>query len=155
MYLVYYLSLYIDPATRAALHAPTSKNWTQSFNYPFENNRRNAQNRECRAPVSPVIFESLQQLERINSVIQVRAIHWFHSRGANEEYLFRCWVSNAPALLTFKVKLHSYRPMAFLSDLAANSSAHNISWIIYSGNDDLLVGHFGSESSSFRHLYTY
>lgn len=28
-------SLGIDPRTRAALHAPTSKDWAQSFNFPY------------------------------------------------------------------------------------------------------------------------
>ena len=35
--------------------------------------------------------------------------------------------------------------MAFLSELATNASAHNVSIIIYSGNDDSLVAHLGSE----------
>ena len=37
------------------------------------------------------------------------------------------------------------RPMAFLDDLAANASAHNMKIVIYSGNDDSLVPHRGSE----------
>ncbi|KIJ31431.1 hypothetical protein M422DRAFT_53358 [Sphaerobolus stellatus SS14] len=81
-----------DPATRAALHAPTSKNWTQGFNYPFENNPRN-----------------------------------FQTPGTNQ--------FGDP----------SVEPMAFLSELASNSSAKNISWVFYSGNDDLLVSHWGTE----------
>ncbi|KIJ47138.1 hypothetical protein M422DRAFT_249449, partial [Sphaerobolus stellatus SS14] len=74
-----------DPRTRAALHAPTSRNWSQSFFYPF---------------------------------------------GSDE---------NAEGIDP------SVEPMAFLSELASNSSAKGVNWVIYSGNDDLLVSHWGSE----------
>ncbi|KAF8590899.1 alpha/beta-hydrolase [Ramaria rubella] len=36
-------------------------------------------------------------------------------------------------------------PMDFMSELATNSSANNVSWIIYSGNDDSQDAHRGSE----------
>jgi len=36
--------------------------------------------------------------------------------------------------------------MAFLTDLATNITAHDMAVIIYSGNDDSLVPHFGSQS---------
>jgi carboxypeptidase D len=39
--------------------------------------------------------------------------------------------------------------MAFLSELAANLSAHNIPMTIYSGNDDAISPHFGTECMSF------
>ncbi|CAL1714161.1 unnamed protein product [Somion occarium] len=39
----------------------------------------------------------------------------------------------------------SVEPMAFLSELAANASERNIPIVIYSGNDDSLVAHFGTE----------
>jgi hypothetical protein len=42
-----------------------------------------------------------------------------------------------------------FRPMAFLSELAANLSAHNIPMTIYSGNDDAISPHFGTECMSF------
>ncbi|EIW58500.1 alpha/beta-hydrolase [Trametes versicolor FP-101664 SS1] len=74
-----------DAKTRAALHAPTSKNWTGSIFYPF---------------LGDPLFEG-----------------------------------NDP----------SVEPMAFLTDLAANASAHNVSVILYSGNDDSLVAHRGTE----------
>jgi carboxypeptidase D len=35
--------------------------------------------------------------------------------------------------------------MAFLTDLATNATEHNIPIVIYSGNDDSLVAHRGSE----------
>jgi len=35
--------------------------------------------------------------------------------------------------------------MAFLTDLATNATKHNMTIIIYSGNDDSLVPHFGSQ----------
>jgi hypothetical protein len=38
-----------------------------------------------------------------------------------------------------------HSPVAFLDDLAKNASAHNISVVIYSGNDDSLVPHWSSE----------
>ncbi|EIN06504.1 alpha/beta-hydrolase [Punctularia strigosozonata HHB-11173 SS5] len=76
--------------TRSALHAPTSKNWTSSFNYPFNSSR-------AQIP------------------------------GANE--------FGDP----------SVPPMAFLSELAANASAHHVSMVFYSGNDDALVAHRGTE----------
>jgi len=36
-------------------------------------------------------------------------------------------------------------PMAFLTDLATNTTAHNMPIVIFSGNDDSLVPHFGSQ----------
>ncbi|KAI8996603.1 alpha/beta-hydrolase [Trametes punicea] len=39
----------------------------------------------------------------------------------------------------------SVEPMAFLDDLAANASAHNVSVVLYSGNDDSLISHRGTE----------
>lgn len=43
--------------------------------------------------------------------------------------------------------LHS-RPMAFLSELAASATANNVSIIFYSGNDDSLVTHRGTEGET-------
>lgn len=40
-----------------------------------------------------------------------------------------------------------YRPMAFLTELATNATKHNVSVVIFSGNDDSLVAHRGSEGS--------
>ncbi|KAI0352156.1 alpha/beta-hydrolase [Trametes cingulata] len=74
-----------NPKTRAALHAPTSKNWTGSIFYPF-------------------LGDPLSQ-------------------------------GNDPS-----------EPMVFLNDLAANASAHNVSVVLYSGNDDSLVAHRGTEA---------
>ncbi|KAI0749833.1 alpha/beta-hydrolase [Daedaleopsis nitida] len=78
-----------DNRTRAALHAPTSKDWIRNFNYPF------------------------------GSV---------HDRSKGNQY-------GDP----------SVEPIAFLSELAANASAANVSIIFYSGNDDALVQHRGTE----------
>ncbi|KAF8556411.1 alpha/beta-hydrolase [Imleria badia] len=39
----------------------------------------------------------------------------------------------------------SVEPMAFLTDLATNATAHCIKIVIYSGNDDSLVPHLGSQ----------
>lgn len=39
--------------------------------------------------------------------------------------------------------------MAFLTELATNLTARNIPVVIYSGNDDSLVPHFGSEGDDF------
>ncbi|KAJ7606535.1 Alpha/Beta hydrolase protein, partial [Mycena rosella] len=71
--------------TRAALHAPISKNWAMEFDYPFD------------------------------------------AVNGNE--------FGDP----------SARPMTFLSDLATNASAHGVGIIFYSGNDDSLVAHRGTE----------
>ncbi|KAI0634125.1 alpha/beta-hydrolase [Trametes polyzona] len=78
-----------DQRTRAALHAPTSKNWSSSFNYPF------------------------------GSV---------YNKNIGNEH-------GDP----------SVEPVAFLSDLAANASARNVSIVFYSGNDDSQVQHRGTE----------
>ncbi|KAH9847538.1 alpha/beta-hydrolase [Lenzites betulinus] len=78
-----------DNRTRAALHAPTSKDWIRNFNYPFGN---------------------------------------VHDRTKGNQY-------GDP----------SVEPIAFLSDLAANASAANVSIVFYSGNDDSLVQHRGTE----------
>ncbi|KAK7001471.1 Alpha/beta-hydrolase [Favolaschia claudopus] len=78
-----------DNRTRAALHAPTSKDWIRNFNYPF------------------------------GSV---------HNRSIGNQY-------GDP----------SVEPIAFLSELAANATAKNVSIVFYSGNDDSLVQHRGTE----------
>ncbi|TBU46827.1 alpha/beta-hydrolase [Dichomitus squalens] len=82
-------SFFNDDATRAALHAPTSKDWIRNFNYPFGST--------------------------------------YNSTGGNQY--------GDP----------SVEPIAFLSDLAANASAANVSIVFYSGNDDSLVQHHGTE----------
>ncbi|CDO76988.1 hypothetical protein BN946_scf184298.g15 [Trametes cinnabarina] len=78
-----------DNRTRAALHAPTSKDWIRNFNYPFGN---------------------------------------VQDRSKGNQY-------GDP----------SVEPIAFLSDLATNASAANVSIVFYSGNDDSLVQHRGTE----------
>ncbi|KAJ7202078.1 alpha/beta-hydrolase [Mycena pura] len=75
-----------DARIRAALHAPTSKDWTFEFQYPFGG-----------------------------------------SSGANE------FGDPSP------------EPMTFLSDLATNASARGVGIVFYSGNDDSLVAHRGTE----------
>ena len=82
-------SFFNDNRTRAALHAPTSKNWIRNFNYPFGSK---------------------------------------HDRSVGNQY-------GDP----------SVEPAAFLSELAANASAANVSIVFYSGNDDSLVQHRGTE----------
>ncbi|KAH9945200.1 alpha/beta-hydrolase [Epithele typhae] len=77
-------------AGRAALHAPTSKDWLRNFNYPFGST---------------------------------------HNHSAGNQY-------GDP----------SVEPVAFLSALAANASAANVSIVFYSGNDDSLVQHRGTEA---------
>ncbi|KAH9913998.1 alpha/beta-hydrolase [Epithele typhae] len=74
-----------DPQARAAVHAPTSKNWRSSIFYPF-----------------------LGDPER--------------GRDHSE-------------------------PMVFLTDLATNASAQGIQVVLYSGNDDSLVAHRGTEGA--------
>ncbi|KAJ7787876.1 Alpha/Beta hydrolase protein [Mycena olivaceomarginata] len=75
-----------DNKTRAALHAPTSKNWLESFDFPFGGL---ANGTEFGDP--------------------------------------------SPEL------------MVFLSELADNASERGIGIVFYSGNDDLLVAHRGTE----------
>ncbi|KAJ7320786.1 alpha/beta-hydrolase [Mycena albidolilacea] len=75
-----------DNKTRAALHAPTSKNWIESFDFPFGGL---ANGTEFGDP--------------------------------------------------------SPEPMVFLSELAANASARGVGIVFYSGNDDSLVAHRGTE----------
>ena len=41
--------------------------------------------------------------------------------------------------------------MVFLTDLATNATANNVSVILFSGNDDALVSHLGTEST--HHLF--
>ncbi|KAJ7278049.1 alpha/beta-hydrolase [Mycena rebaudengoi] len=73
-----------DYRTRAALHAPTSKDWGRSFDFPFGG-----------SPDGPNVDPSI--------------------------------------------------PMTFLTELATNASAKGVGIIFYSGNDDALVGHRGTE----------
>ncbi|KAJ7117599.1 alpha/beta-hydrolase [Mycena epipterygia] len=70
-----------DPRTKAALHAPTSSDWEQTFEFVFG---------ELEDDPSPV-------------------------------------------------------PMNFLSEFATNATAHGVSVILYSGNDDALIAHRGTE----------
>ena len=37
--------------------------------------------------------------------------------------------------------------MVFLDELATNATAHNVSIIVYSGNNDLIISHRGSEGA--------
>ena len=82
-------SFFNNDTTRAALHAPTSKDWIRNFNYPFGSTYNNTGGNQYGDP--------------------------------------------------------SVEPIAFLSDLAANASAANVSIVFYSGNDDSLVQHHGTE----------
>ncbi|OSD08204.1 alpha/beta-hydrolase [Trametes coccinea BRFM310] len=74
-----------DPKTRAALHAPTSKNWKSLILYPF---------------LGDSTGEGLDP---------------------------------------------SIAPMAFFDDLATNATRKNVGVLLYSGNDDALVSHRGTE----------
>ncbi|KAJ7108223.1 Alpha/Beta hydrolase protein [Mycena epipterygia] len=82
-----------DPKTRAALHAPVSKNWTQDFTFPFG--------------------LSGGQTNTIN------VFPFFD-----------------PSVCL---------PMVFLSDLATNATTRGVGIVFYSGNDDSLVAHRGTE----------
>ncbi|KAF8192021.1 Alpha/Beta hydrolase protein [Mycena galopus ATCC 62051] len=73
---------------RAALHAPTSKDWVEVIPYPFS---------------------------------------------------IRCTI----ALVQYQT--HHTRPMVFLSDLATNASARGVGTVFYSGNDDSIAPHRGTE----------
>ncbi|KAI0675837.1 alpha/beta-hydrolase [Trametes maxima] len=77
-------SFFNDARTRAALHAPTSKDWSPSIIYPFLGDPVNG--------IDP-----------------------------------------------------SVEPMAFLTELATNASARGVPVVLYSGNDDALVAHRGTE----------
>ena len=44
-------------------------------------------------------------------------------------------------------RLSTPRPMAFLSDLATNMTHHGVSIVLYSGNDDSLIAHRGTEGA--------
>ncbi|KAJ7505935.1 alpha/beta-hydrolase [Mycena galericulata] len=76
-----------DNRTRAALHAPTSKDWVESFAFPFGG------------------------------------------------------LANGTAFQD-----PSPEPMVFLSELASNASARGVGIVYYSGNDDSLVSHRGTEA---------
>ncbi|KAJ7479835.1 alpha/beta-hydrolase [Mycena latifolia] len=84
-----------DKKTRAALHAPTSKNWIQSFNFPFG------------GTANGTVIED---------------------------------PSTCP------------EPMVFLSDLATNASARGVGIVFYSGNDDSLVAHRGTEGTESPYI---
>ncbi|KAF8892138.1 Alpha/Beta hydrolase protein [Infundibulicybe gibba] len=73
-----------DNRTRAALHAPTSKDWSMQFNFVFGNPNGNSE------------------------------------------------------------------PMVFLTDLATNATAHNVGVVLFSGNDDSLIAHRGTEGTLRR-----
>ncbi|KAJ7776554.1 alpha/beta-hydrolase [Mycena maculata] len=81
-------SFFNDDRTRAALHAPTSKDWVRNFDYPFNSS--------------------------------------YHTQG--NQY-------GDP----------SVEPIAFLSELAANAAARGVAIVFYSGNDDSLVQHRGTQ----------
>uniref|UniRef100_A0A0W0G8I5 Carboxypeptidase n=1 Tax=Moniliophthora roreri TaxID=221103 RepID=A0A0W0G8I5_MONRR len=71
-----------DNRTRTALHAPTDKDWTMSFQFPFG------------------------------------------AKGFADP---------------------SVEPMAFMTELATNASKQGIHIVLYSGNNDALISHFGTE----------
>ncbi|KAJ7186601.1 alpha/beta-hydrolase [Mycena filopes] len=76
-----------DPKVRAALHAPTSKDWLSSFEFPFGGTDNGTQFGDP-----------------------------------------------------------SPEPMVFLTELAANASARGVGIVFYSGNDDSLVAHRGTQA---------
>ncbi|KAJ7769346.1 alpha/beta-hydrolase [Mycena metata] len=76
-----------DPQTRAALHAPTSKDWIASFHFPFGGDANGTE-------------------------------------------------FSDPSI-----------PMVFLTELATNASARGVGIVFYSGNDDSLVAHRGTETN--------
>ncbi|KAK7018469.1 carboxypeptidase [Favolaschia claudopus] len=78
-----------DNKTRAALHAPTSKDWLFSFNFPFGGDANGTQFGDP-----------------------------------------------------------SPEPMVFLDELAANASERGVAIVFYSGNDDSLVAHRGTEGAN-------
>ena len=45
------------------------------------------------------------------------------------------------------------RPIAFLSELATNTTAHNIGVVLYSGNNDALIPHRGTEGDQLSNPY--
>ncbi|KAH0834740.1 Alpha/Beta hydrolase protein [Lanmaoa asiatica] len=79
-----------NPQTRAAIHAPTSKDWIKATYLIY------------------ALTDSPTCSQRMSSAIQDR-------------------------------------PMAFLTDLASNATAHDVAIVIYSANDDTVVPHFGSQ----------
>lgn len=48
------------------------------------------------------------------------------------------------------LKIWASRPMVFLTDLATNASSRDVGIVLYSGNDDALIAHRGTESWSFH-----
>ncbi|KAF7361130.1 Carboxypeptidase [Mycena sanguinolenta] len=93
-----------DNRTRAALHAPTSKDWIDSFDFPFGLSSHSPKSRQ------------------LNRVLQ---------GGTADGTAF---IDPSPA------------PMVFLSELASNASARGVAIVFYSGNDDSLVAHRGTEA---------
>jgi len=68
------------------------------------------------------------------------------SQHPGPEYVPRCLAS---FILVWISDICDVRPMVFLDDLATNATAHDVSIIIYSGNDDALIPHRGSEGTCY------
>ncbi|KAH0834746.1 Alpha/Beta hydrolase protein [Lanmaoa asiatica] len=114
-----------DPRTRAAIHAPTSKDWIAATQFVWA------------LADSP----SKQLFLGANTGLMYLFIANLFGDPSNFSSLFKEYTTVYSRLA---ISLQD-RPMAFLTDLATNATAHDVAIVIYSGNDDAVVTHFGSQ----------
>lgn len=136
-------SLSSDQRTRSAIHAPTTKNWTLNIVYPFGNGLFFHYLVDSKLTSHNYICTDVNGSDP-SKCFQWCCWIWFdntYSAGVEQVIVFfdigKCW------------RYWSiYRPMAFLTELATNATKHNLPIVIYSGNDDSLVPHRGTEGQS-------
>lgn len=64
------------------------------------------------------------------------------------EYLIKalCELTVDFCPISIDIGLRYVRPMAFLTDLATNATSRGVGVVLYSGNNDALIPHRGTES---------
>ncbi|KAL0069437.1 hypothetical protein AAF712_003462 [Marasmius tenuissimus] len=116
-----------DRRTRAAVHAP-DKNWVNIFNFPFGNSTGLSE-----------VWSLLIANSRANSDVVKRR------RGIHGEILVSSEI-DISLYLPLMLNMNTFdRPAAFMSELAANASQHDVGIVIYEGNADSLVAPFSAE----------
>ena len=131
--------LFLDATTRAAFHAPTSTDWELTFPFVFGNLSSK------HVPALTISFAEHRPWQP-TILVSIYNSHWMFSDCL--EYFIKAL---SESIMDFcptgiDVGLRCDRPMTFLTDLATNATSRGIGVVLYSGNNDALIPHRGTES---------
>ncbi|PIL29186.1 hypothetical protein GSI_09235 [Ganoderma sinense ZZ0214-1] len=129
-----------DPRVRAALHAPLSKNWTQSFTYPFGNvYLTNTPNRHGDPSLEPAVF-----LTALFANASAKGIPWvFYSGNADSQDAHRSTEAVIQNFTFGGVQGFSRRPATpWYDDAGAPAGVvhqeRNVSYVLFAGAGHLI-----------------